>query len=341
MRNNLVIQTTISLKDALKRLDSLEIKTLFVLDNNEKLIGTLTDGDVRRAIISGHQVDESIELFMNRKPHFAYENDSIEYKLSMFEELPIRYLAILNNDDIIVNILSKDEITSLTNYAIIMAGGLGSRLGELTKDTPKPLLKVGSKPILEAILESFSTNDINNFLISVNYKSEMIKEYFGKGEKLGLNISYIEELKKLGTAGCLSLIEDKPTEAFFVMNGDVLVDIDFKDMLSFHLENNFIATMGVVSYYIDIPYGVIEIDSDNTLKCIKEKPKERFYVNAGVYLLNPETIEMIPKNSFYDMPSLFEALKNENKKVGVYNKLKNWLDIGHIDDYKKAQKIFE
>lgn len=342
MRNKqLIISNKISLREALEKLENLKTKLLFVLDEDKKLVGTLTDGDIRRAIINGHNIFEPIESFMNTDPVFAYEDDSLEYKLLLFDRFPIKYLAILNRSKKLINIVSKSELGSLPNYVVLMAGGLGSRLGELTKHTPKPLLKVGSKPILQSIIESFESNNIKKFMISVNYKAEMIKSYFGNGEKIGVDISYIEETKKLGTAGCLSLIEHKFNEPFFVMNGDILVDIDFKDMLDFHIQNGFEATMGVVKYTVHIPYGVIEVGEDKSIKEIREKPKESYYINAGVYVLNPNVISYIPKNEFYDMPKLFEELKKENKKVGIYDKLSNWLDIGHIEDYKKAQELYE
>lgn len=341
MKKDLVVLNTTSLREALAKLETIKIKLLFVVNSSNVLIGTLTDGDIRRAIINGHSTDENVDKFMNDKPHFAYEGDSLEYKLSAFDELHISYLAIIDKNKRLVSIVSKNELGVLPNYAILMAGGLGSRLGELTKHTPKPLLKIGSKPILQNIIEQFSSSDIKKFIISVNYKSEMIKEYFSNGDKLGVDIDYIEESKRLGTAGCLSLMTIKPLHPFFVMNGDILVDIDFKDMLSYHVQNNFIATMGVIKYSINIPYGVIDVDTDKNIVALNEKPSKSYYVNAGVYVLNPELIDMIPKDKFYDMPTLFTKLKQQNKKIGVYDRLSNWLDIGHVEDYKKAQELYE
>lgn len=341
MKSHLIIQNNLSLRDALSKLEILKIKLLFVENEEKQLVGTLTDGDIRRAIINGHNINENVDKFMNNKPYFAYEYDNLDYKISLFDKLPIQYLAILSKEKRLVNIVSKNELGALPNLAVLMAGGLGSRLGELTKNTPKPLLKVGTKPILQNILEQFSNNDIKNFIISINYKAEMIKKYFSNGEKLGVNISYLEESKRLGTAGALSLINILPEEPFFVMNGDILVDINFKDMLAFHQKNNFIATMGVVRYSVNIPYGVIEVDDSNNILELKEKPNKSYYINAGIYLLNPEVISLIPKEEFYDMPNLFEELIKQNKKTGIYNNLSNWLDIGHIDDYKKAQELYE
>ncbi len=341
MKTNLIILNTISLREALEKLEILNIKLLFVVNQRNQLIGTLTDGDIRRAIINFHKIDENVDAFMNDEPYFAYESDNLEYKLSLFDKLPIQYLVIVNKDKEVLKIVSKKELGSLPNYAVLMAGGLGNRLGVLTKHTPKPLLKVGSKPILQNIVEQFSSNAIKKIIISVNYKSEMIKDYFKDGDKFDVNIDYIEESKRLGTAGCLSLLSKKPLEPFFVMNGDILVDIDFKDMLNYHVNNNYMATMGVIKYSINIPYGVIEVDTDNNILALSEKPNKSYYVNAGVYILNPELIDMIPKDEFYDMPTLFNKLKQEDKRIGVYDELSNWLDIGHIDDYKKAQELYE
>lgn len=341
MKNELIIKNTISLRDALSKLEILKIKLLLVTNDENKLIGTLTDGDIRRAIINGHKTNEDVESFMNKEPYFAYEKDSLSYKISLFDKLPIQYLAIVDEKKHLIKIVSKVELGALPNLAILMAGGLGTRLGELTKNTPKPLLKVGTKPILHNIIEQFSNSDIKKFKISVNFKAEKIKEYFKNGERYGVDISYINESKRLGTAGCLSLINEEITEPFFVMNGDILVDIDFKDMLLHHTENNFVATMGVVQYKVNIPYGIIETDKYKNIIELKEKPDKTYYVNAGLYILNPELLSIIPKDKFYDMPTLFNELKQENKKIGVYDKLSNWLDIGHIDDYKKAQNLYE
>jgi len=340
MKKDIIIPNSTSLRKALEVLETLKNKVLFVINDKNQLVGTLTDGDIRRAIINGHKTDENIDTFMNKQPYFAKENDSLEYKLTLFDKLPIQYLAIVNDNKEVIDIVSKVELGALPNYAVLMAGGLGSRLGELTKTTPKPLLKVGAKPILQNIIEQFASNGVKKFIISVNYKAEMIKEYFGNGDKLCVDINYIEETKRLGTAGCLSLIKTKPSEPFFVMNGDVLVDVNFKEMLQYHVQNNFIATMGVVKYSVNIPYGVIEVDENKNIITLSEKPDKSYYVNAGVYVLNPEIIDLILKDEFYDMPTLFLELKKQNQKIGIYDRLSNWLDIGHVDDYKKAQELY-
>jgi NDP-sugar pyrophosphorylase family protein len=220
-----------------------------------------------------------------------------------------------------------------------MAGGEGMRLRPLTKNIPKPMLKVGNKPLLHTLVEKFKDSGYINIVMCVNYKSKVIKDYFGDGEKFGVKIEYIHEKTKMGTAGALSLFKKKPKEPFFVINGDLLTNLNFEKMLDFHYEHNSMATMCVREYNIDSPYGEVKLKNEN-IKSIEEKPKHKFFVNAGVYILDPKCIDLIPKK-FFDMPSLFKKMiENKNKTIsfplGEY-----WLDIGKINDYKKANLEFD
>ena len=220
-----------------------------------------------------------------------------------------------------------------------MAGGLGTRLRPLTQDTPKPLLKVGNKPILETIIENFAKYGFVNITISVNYKADMIKEYFGDGSALGVNIDYIEESKRLGTAGALSLIKERPQEPFFVMNADLLTNVNFEHLLDFHLLERSVATMCVREYDYQVPYGVIETDG-SLITSIKEKPLHKFFVNAGIYTLSPQVFEYIPKDEFYDMPTLFEDIIANNLKSVSFPIHEYWLDIGRMEEFEQAQNEY-
>ena len=219
-----------------------------------------------------------------------------------------------------------------------MAGGLGMRLRPLTSKIPKPMLHVGPKPILQTIIESFTAYGYINFTICVNYKSEIICDYFGDGDKFGVNISYIQESKPLGTAGALSLI-DKIEDEFFVMNADLLTNADFSKLHHYHKINKSIATMCVREYEMQVPYGVVNLD-DNTIKSITEKPRQKFHVSAGIYMLNPQILNFIPKNEYLDMPDLFNSLatKNQNPKAYLINE--EWLDIGRIEEYNLANELY-
>jgi NDP-sugar pyrophosphorylase family protein len=221
-----------------------------------------------------------------------------------------------------------------------MLGGLGTRLRPLTNDIPKPMLKVGNTPILETIVEGFKQYGYSHFVFSVNYKKEIIQDYFQNGEAFNVTIEYVEEDKRMGTAGALSLLENRPTEPFFVMNGDLLTQVNFKKLMDFHLEHQSVATMCVREYEYQIPYGVIET-SGADLVSIQEKPIHRSFVNAGIYVLSPEVFDFIPENQFYDMPTLFESLIEQGMKSAVFPIHEYWLDIGQIEDYNRANNKFK
>lgn len=206
--------------------------------------------------------------------------------------------------------------------------------------TPKPLLQVGSKPILETIITNFAKHGFINITLSVNYKAEMIKEYFGDGSNFGVNIDYIEETKRLGTAGALSLIQNKPTEPFFVMNADLLTDVNFSHLLDFHSFGNSTATMCVREYDFQVPYGVIETN-DGNITSIVEKPMHKFFVNAGIYVLSPKVFNYIPNNEFYDMPTLFNTLIKKEETTISFPIHEYWLDIGRIEEFEKANNEYD
>ncbi|MBF0127959.1 MAG: NTP transferase domain-containing protein, partial [Magnetococcales bacterium] len=215
------------------------------------------------------------------------------------------------------------------------AGGLGSRLAPLTDMIPKPLLKVGSKPILEVILESFIAYGFHRFFLSVNYRKEMIKEYFGDGSGWGVEIDYLEENGRLGTAGSLSLFKERPEKPFFVMNGDLLTRINFQHVLDFHLEHQSRATLCVRKVEQTVPYGVVRLDA-HRLVTIEEKPVQEYFVNAGIYLLDPEVLSFIPGGQYFDMPTLFQNIIKRGETTAAFPFLDYWMDIGRMGDFRQA-----
>jgi NDP-sugar pyrophosphorylase family protein len=225
-----------------------------------------------------------------------------------------------------------------------MAGGLGNRLRPLTEDVPKPLLKVGRKPLLETILETFRSHEFRNFYISVNYKAEMIKAHFGDGEKWKCTIRYLEENDRLGTAGALGLIPETPTQPLLIMNGDVLTNVDFSSLLSFHGEHQAKATMCVREFDFQVPYGVVNID-EHRITGIVEKPVHSFFVNAGIYVIDPELLSFVPKSGSFDMPDLFASALDKGMPTAAFPIREYWTDIGRIDDFHRANgdyaSIFE
>lgn len=333
-------QTTI--KEALEIIDKGTMRIAIVVNNDNQFLGTINDGDIRRAILQGYSLEQNIKQIYNTNPTVCFINDSKEIVVQKAIKNKVYQIPILDNNKKVIDV--EDLATLLTkanrkNKVILMAGGLGTRLKPLTQKTPKPLLKIGSKPILETIIENFSNHGFKDIIISVNYKANMIKDYFQDGSKFGVNIEYIEETKRLGTAGALSLLKEKPKEPFFVMNADLLTNINFSHLLDFHSFGNSMATMCVREYDFQVPYGVIEIENDS-IKSIVEKPIQKFFVNAGIYLLSPKTLDYIPKNHFFDMPSLFDKLIKDEHKLLSFPIHEYWLDIGRMEDFQRAQIEF-
>lgn len=339
---DILISPTTTIIETMKIIDKSSLQFAAVVDNDERLIGTVTDGDIRRGILRGLPLEEKITEVMNDSPIYEKAGKKAFHYKELMRKRKLKQLPIINSEKKIQQILFSDELDKAlqkNNPVILMAGGLGTRLHPLTKDVPKPMLKVGEKPILETIIENFASFGFKNFILSVNYKKEIIKDYFQDGQHLGVDIDYIEEDKRLGTAGALSLFKNWPNMPFFVMNGDLLTKINYEQLLDFHNEINSEATMCVREYEYQIPYGVIDTDHHRLLS-IEEKPIHKSFVNAGIYVLNPIVLEYIPKNEFFDMPELFKVLMSRGKEVSAFPLREYWLDIGRMDDYEKANGDF-
>lgn len=334
------------IKHALKALSLGAHQILVVLDKKNKLVGTLTDGDIRRGFLKGLNINSSIKSITFRKPTVAKQNITKEKLLSIAITKKIYQIPVLDKNEKVIGIYVLDELlkkNTLSNKVVIMAGGRGTRLRPLTKHIPKPMLKVGNKPIIQTIIDRFSESSFKNFIICVNYKSKIIKDYFGNGAKFGVNIEYVDEKKRMGTAGAISLLKKKLNKPFFVINGDLLTNLNFKKMLDFHKEHNSRATMCIKQYNINLTYGEVKLDKENIMS-INEKPKHKFFINAGAYILDPKCIELIPKK-FYDMPSLFKKMIKKKYKIVSFPLEEYWLDVGRPNDYDKANidynSIFE
>lgn len=331
-----------TLLETMKLIDETSMQFAAVVAEGNQLLGTVTDGDIRRGILRGEGLEVPISSIMNANPITAKHGlkDS-DYK-QLMKSKQLKQLPIINESNQIIDILLIDKFDALINknQVVLMLGGLGTRLRPLTNDVPKPMLKVGKKPIVETIVDGFKQFGYTNFIFSVNYKKEVIQNYFKNGDPIGITIDYIEEQKRMGTAGALSLIENRPTQPFFVMNGDLLTQVNFDQLMQFHLEHNSIATMCVREYEFQIPYGVIETEGTDLIS-IKEKPVHRSFVNAGIYVLSPEVLEYIPEDTFYDMPTLFAKLIEQGKKTSVFPIHEYWLDIGQIDDFNRANQKYK
>lgn len=337
-----ILTAQYTIQEALKVIEDGALKIAIVVNNEKKVIGTVSDGDIRRGILNGYTLNDTIENLYYKEPILAKQTDTKEQIIQKAIAKKIYQVPVVDADNHLIDIVDLATLLKTqtrNNKIILMAGGLGSRLQPLTNEIPKPLLRVGDKPILQTIIESFAKYGFNNIIISVNYKSDMIKKYFGDGKDFGVNISYIDEKKRLGTAGALSLLKETPKEHFFVMNGDLLTNINFEKFLDFHIFENSTATMAIREQEFQIPYGVIQTNGAK-ITDIKEKPTYKYFVNSGIYILSPSVLEYIPNDEFFDMPTLFEKLIKDNKNILSFPIHEYWLDIGRMEELQKAQNEY-
>jgi dTDP-glucose pyrophosphorylase len=332
-----------TVRDAIEVIDAAGLQIALVVDENQRLLGTVTDGDVRRAILRGLSLDDRAARVMNPNPATARQQDDRETLLTLMRQRRLHQIPVLDATWRVVGLEVIDDLVKpqpKTNAVVLMAGGLGTRLRPLTDDCPKPLLSIGTKPILETILEAFIQHGFGRFYLSVNYMADKLEEHFGDGSRWGAEIEYLREKERLGTAGALSLLPEPPTEPLFVMNGDLLTGLNFAHLLAFHTEHAAAATMCVREYEMQVPYGVIETRNHRILD-IREKPTERYLVNAGVYVLQPDTLGLIPNGEFFDMPDLFKRLIARGEETAVFPIREYWMDIGRVEDFDRANVHFD
>lgn len=334
-----LVTPEISIRDTLARIEASELQIALVVDDERILQGVVTDGDVRRGILRGISLEDPVGQVMNRTPTTIHQHEDRETVVALMQQERLHQVPVLDATGRIVGLEVIDDLLRperRMNPVVIMAGGIGTRLRPLTDDSPKPLLKVGNKPILETILENFISCGFYRFYFSVNYKAEMIKAHFGNGEQWEVEIQYLHERKRLGTAGSLSLLPERPNEPLLVMNGDLLTKLNFVHLLDYHHDHQAVATMCVCEHDVQVPYGVVETE-EQWIVSIKEKPVQRFFINAGVYVLAPETLQYVPEDRFFDMPDLFEQLIKQGYKTAVFPIREYWMDIGQMDDFKRAR----
>ena len=336
-----LIPESSTIKQALEIINTEALRVAVVVDQKQKLLGMISDGDIRRGLLNDLTLSDSVVKVMNTSPITAKFGASKESLVALMEQKQILSVPLIDQGGRIVGLetlhsaLSKDRYK---NPVFIMAGGFGTRLRPLTDNCPKPMLKVGDKPILETVIKSFIKVGFNNFYISTHYMPEQIHQHFGDGSDLGVSISYVHEDAPLGTGGALGLLPDSiPRDLPLIMiNGDVLTKVDFQRLLNFHIENDADATMCVREYDYQIPYGVINGEG-NQITSMVEKPIQRFFVNAGIYVVSPRVIQSVEKNQKIDMPTLLEQHMEERQKVLMFPIHEYWLDIGRMDDFKRAQ----
>lgn len=330
------------LREALAVIDRAGSQMAIVVDEQRRLLGTLSDGDVRRGLLRGLTLADPVSDAMHRNPTVAGHTEDRHTILATMRRRGLHQMPLIDDDRVVVGMERVDDFLNTPardNWVVIMAGGLGSRLEQLTRDTPKPMLRVGSRPLLETIVRGYAAQGFRRFYFAVNYKAEQIEAHFGDGSNFGVDIRYLREECRLGTAGALSLLPETPRLPILVSNADLLTKEDFGHMVDAHAQADADATMAVRDYEMQVPFGVVREDQGRILG-LEEKPVQRFTVSAGIYVLSPQVLELVPRGRFFDMPALFDATVQRKLKARCHRIDGYWLDIGRMPDYERANQEF-
>ncbi len=339
-KSHLVLTKT-PIREALTQLTSLGIDAiLFVIDKEDKLLGSITDGDVRRGLVKGIEIDESIDNIITSTPKFIRKNNFNLKDVILFREQNFRIIPVLDLEDRVVNVINFRNLKSyLPLDVVIMAGGRGERLRPLTDLTPKPLMSVGDKEIINHNIERLVSYGVSNIWISVRYLKEKIISRIGTGQNLGININYISEDEPLGTIGAVSLISNFEHEYILIMNSDILTNLDYEQFFLDFIENDSDFSVATIPYTVSIPYAILETEK-NQIKNFQEKPVYTYYANGGIYLVKKSILNRIPSGKSFNATDLLEDLIKNNYKVTTFPLRGYWLDIGNHEDYKKANEDF-
>jgi len=333
-----ILMTDATIGDAIRNLDQVAIKIVLVCNQAGILEGTVSDGDIRRGLLKGLNMDSPVLSVTHRNALVVPPDFSREMVIQLMVANKIHQIPVLDEERHVIGLYLWDEITSppaRPNLLVIMAGGMGTRLRPHTENCPKPLLPVAGKPMLEHIIERAKQEGFNQFVLAIHYLGHMIEDYFGNGERLGVQINYLREEAPLGTAGALSLLNPMPDAPFVVTNGDVMTDIRYGELLDFHIRHAAAATMAVRVHEWQHPFGVVQMQGVDIVG-FEEKPTARSHINAGVYALDPAALDVLTVDNRCDMPTLFERLQAQTKRTVAYPMHEPWLDVGRPDDLKKA-----
>lgn len=329
-----------SLERAIAAMDRSALRIAIIVDEERRLLGTLTDGDVRRTLLRHQSIDVPVSEVMCKTPKVAQRAWGRERVLALMESSNLLQLPVVDDENRVVGLETVHDLLGqrlLNNPVFLMAGGFGTRLHPLTKDCPKPMLEVGGKPILERILQNLVDVGFQRFFISTHYLPEMVRAYFGDGSRWGVNIQYTHEPQPLGTGGALGLLpHEEINEPMLMMNGDILTTLDYRGLLDFHVAHPSVATICVREFQYQVPYGVIE-SAGHLIRKMTEKPTQKFFINAGVYMLSPDLVRSVQPGTKVDMPTLLEREIANQKDVTMFPVHEYWLDIGRMDDFNRAQ----
>jgi dTDP-glucose pyrophosphorylase len=329
-----VLSIDANIQQAISNLDKVGVKIIMILNEAKQLEGTISDGDIRRGLLKGLNMNSPITSVIRHNPFVVTPDVNRDMVLQLMVANKIQQVPVVDEYRHVVGLHLWDEITTAqtrNNLMVIMAGGLGKRLRPHTENCPKPLLPIAGKPMLEHIIERAKLEGFSKFIIAVHYLGEMIEDYFSNGKKFGVEIDYLREDAPLGTAGALGLLGSKPSAPFVITNGDVITDIRYGELLDFHIRHNATATMAVRQHEWQHPFGVVQIDGLEIIG-FEEKPIARSHINAGVYVLEPKALSVLKPNTHCDMPTLFERLQAKSERTVAYPMHEPWLDVGRPDD---------
>ena len=335
-----LLYTGATLHDAIRNLDESALQIVLVVSPDDVLLGTLTDGDIRRGLLRGLDMKSAVTQVIRREPLVVPPGLSRESVLQLMQANKIHQLPVVDEARHVVGLHLWDELmlpAQRSNLMVIMAGGQGSRLRPHTENCPKPLLPVGDKPMLEHIIERARADGFRHFVLAIHYLGHMIENHFGDGSRWEVRIDYLREESPLGTAGAIGLINPRPEAPFVVSNGDVLTDIRYGELLDFHCRHGAAATMAVRLHEWQHPFGVVRTKGVDIIG-FEEKPVSRSHINAGIYVLEPAALDQLTAGEHCDMPTLFGRLKDKSARTIVYPMHEPWLDVGRVDDYRAAQK---
>jgi len=337
-----IINVQSSILDAVSNLDKSKLKISLVVGPDGCLIGTITDGDIRRGLLQGFHLKDSVGKILKREALVTSSDVQFDQAMQTMQTNQILQMPIVDKDSKVVGLYVRNtenaKEATKDNIIVIMAGGFGTRLRPYTENRPKPMMLVNDKPILEHVIINAKLEGFHKFIICTHYLADVIEDYFGDGKKWAVEINYIRETSPLGTSGALSLIETRPNESFIVTNGDVLTDISYSSILDFHSQQSSYATMAVRKYELRNPFGVVQVDGID-ITGFEEKPVVKSNINAGVYVLNPGVLDFFKKNTYIDMPDLFEILREDGKNIKAYLVHEGWMDIARYNDLVKANNV--
>lgn len=338
--NKHIVKDSVNTLEVIRTINELQLHFVVVVSESGRLLGTVTDGDIRRGLLAGKDLNKSVGEVMNADPFVVTADYDPSKVRKMCTKKGITFVPMVDEKGNLINVITSSDLVFERKSefpVVIMAGGLGSRLGDLTKNCPKPMIRIGGKPILEILLEKIAAQGFREIYLCVNYLHEQIQEHFGDGERLGLKIEYIVENTRMGTAGALSLLKGKLDRPFIVTNADIITDINFNHMIDFFNNEKADAIVGVRTYEVEIPFGVIKA-KDKKLVAIEEKPRVAYLVSAGMYVISPKLIDLVSPSTYLDMPHFLEKIMAEKKAVNVFPIHENWIDVGRASDLMLASK---